>query len=77
MEMAVGVSASGFLDDCVHVRACGCFHFSTWIAASPHTVAVIPLTSCSSFPQATEIVSGINGKSGGRKASERGENMFE
>lgn len=71
MEMAVGVSASGFLDDCVHVRACGCFHFSTWIAASPHTVAVIPLTSCSSFPQATEIVSGINGESGGRKASKR------
>lgn len=73
----MGVSASGFLDDCVNVRACGCFHFSTWIAASSRTVAASPLTSCSFFPRATEIVSGINGESGGRKASERGENMLE
>lgn len=64
----MGVSASGLLDDCVNVRACECFHFSSWIAASSRTVAASPLTSCSFFPQAAE--SSINGESGGRKASE-------
>lgn len=64
MGMVVGVSASGFLGDCVHVCARGRVHFSTWTA--PHRIAVIPLTSCSFCPQATEMVRGINGESGGR-----------
>lgn len=73
----MGVSASGFLDDCVRVcvRA-DAFIFLT--RAAPHRIAVIPLTSCSFCPRATEMVRGINGESGGRKENERArENMCE